>query len=96
MTPVDDQHSDIFHNIWLNRVDDSPFVPDSQERRMKLAKAQFLADLEIWKHIRYTDPPGLAAGEVPRLQLPASVGQAVLSRYSRVPGVRQDSRRLIR
>lgn len=64
VTPVDDQHSDIFHNIWLNRVDDSPFMPDSQERRMKLAKAQFLADLEIWKHIRYTDPPGLAAGEV--------------------------------
>jgi 3-ketosteroid 9alpha-monooxygenase subunit A len=64
VTPVDGETSDIFHTVWLNRVDDGPRLPASQERRLNLALNQFLADLEIWKHQRYTDPPALATDEV--------------------------------
>lgn len=65
VTPVDDETSDIFHTIWLDRAkgDTSEQVPESMDRRLKLAFNQFLADLAIWKYQRYTEPPGLATAE---------------------------------
>ncbi|WP_032368516.1 Rieske 2Fe-2S domain-containing protein [Rhodococcoides fascians] len=65
VTPVDDETSDIFHTVWLDRDpgDESDQVPESMDRRLRLANNQFLADLKIWKHQRYTEPPGLATEE---------------------------------
>jgi nitrite reductase/ring-hydroxylating ferredoxin subunit len=64
-TPVDDQVSDLFFTNWLSRLPgDGPVVPDSLTRRLKLVENQFLADVRIWEHQRYTDPAGLAASEV--------------------------------
>lgn len=65
VTPVDDDTSDIFHMVWLNKAegDTSREVPESMDRRLRLANNQFLADLDIWKYQRYTEPPGLATAE---------------------------------
>jgi len=65
VTPVDDDVSDIRSTVWLDRLsgDDSPHIPEKLERRMRLANNQFLADVNIWEHQRYTDPPALATSE---------------------------------
>jgi 3-ketosteroid 9alpha-monooxygenase subunit A len=65
VTPVDDEVCDIRSTSWLDRVpgDDSPGIPETLTRRMRLADNQFLADVAIWQHQRYTSPPGLATAE---------------------------------
>lgn len=65
VTPVDEETSDIRTGIWLQRLpdDDSLDPPASLERRMRIAHNQFLADVNIWEHQRYTEPPGLATAE---------------------------------
>lgn len=65
VTPVDDETADIRSTVWLERGpgDSSERLPETMNRRMKLANNQFLADLAIWRHQRYTSPPGLATAE---------------------------------
>ena len=65
VTPVDEECSDIRSTVWLDRLpgDDSPHQPPSLERRQRMANNQYLADLNIWRHQRYTDPPALATAE---------------------------------
>lgn len=65
VTPVDEEVSDMRSSVWLDRLpgDDSPHLPEKLERRMRLANNQFLADVNIWEHQRYTDPPALATSE---------------------------------
>jgi hypothetical protein len=38
-------------------------VPESLNKRVRVANNQFLADVNIWEHQRYTEPPGLATAE---------------------------------
>jgi 3-ketosteroid 9alpha-monooxygenase subunit A len=65
VTPVDEETSDIRSTVWLDRLpgDDSAHQPPSLERRQRMANNQYLADLNIWRHQRYTDPPALATAE---------------------------------
>jgi phenylpropionate dioxygenase-like ring-hydroxylating dioxygenase large terminal subunit len=65
VTPVDDSTSDIRSTVWLDRPagERAEHIPESLNRRMNLANNQFLADLRIWQHQRYTEPPGLATSE---------------------------------
>jgi 3-ketosteroid 9alpha-monooxygenase subunit A len=65
VTPVDDETSDIRSTVWLDRLDgdESPHQPASLERRQRMANNQFLADLNIWEHQKYSDPPALATAE---------------------------------
>lgn len=65
VTPIDDETADIWSTVWLGRLpgDDSPIQPASLERRMKYANNQFEADIVIWKHQKYSDPPALATSE---------------------------------
>jgi 3-ketosteroid 9alpha-monooxygenase subunit A len=65
VTPVDEYTSDIRSTVWLERAqgDDQPQPPESMDRRIRIANNQFLADVRIWEHQRYTEPPGLATAE---------------------------------
>ena len=65
VTPVDEETADIRSTVWLDRLpgDDSPHQPASLEHRQRMANNQYLADLNIWQHKRYTDPPALATAE---------------------------------
>jgi hypothetical protein len=64
VTPVDEESSDIRSTAWLERrPGDGRELPESMHRRMKLANNQFLADVNIWAHQRYTEPPALATSE---------------------------------
>lgn len=60
-TPVDDEVSDLRFTAWVDTSDD----PDEAllERRRRSAIAQVKADLNIWEHQRYTEPPVLATAE---------------------------------
>jgi len=65
-TPVDDQHSTLFHSIWVPRLpgDDGDRIPEKLQRRLGDAKWQLTRDIDVWVHQRYIDPAGLAASEV--------------------------------
>ncbi|WP_194814125.1 Rieske 2Fe-2S domain-containing protein [Nocardia sp. XZ_19_385] len=65
VTPVDDETSDVRFSVWIGR-------PPGAERSGAAAKAQqvaeaviaqFEADIHIWAHQRYSDPPGLSQKE---------------------------------
>ena len=65
VTPVDDATSDIRSILWLERLpgDTAARVPESLHKRIRIGNNQFLADVNIWEHQRYTEPPGLATAE---------------------------------
>lgn len=65
VTPVDDDTSDIRSTTWIERTEGDPSeaLPESFNRRLKVANSQVLADINIWEHQRYTHPPGLATAE---------------------------------
>lgn len=69
--PVDDETSDIRSTSWLERLPDDrePGIPHKLTRRVKIANNQFLADVNIWEHQRYTEPPGLATAEAKRFRM---------------------------
>jgi phenylpropionate dioxygenase-like ring-hydroxylating dioxygenase large terminal subunit len=65
ITPVDDSTSDVRFMVYIGRTpgDDSP---KAEARAQEFAQAvvdQFLADVHIWSHQRYSDPPALTADE---------------------------------
>jgi len=67
VTPVDDSTCDVRFSVWIAR---RPGRDDEESRASARRHAQgvidqFLADIEIWSHQRYTDPAALVAGEYP-------------------------------
>jgi 3-ketosteroid 9alpha-monooxygenase subunit A len=65
VTPVNESVSDIRSMVWLMRLpgDTGERVPESLAKRVRAGNNQFLADVNIWEHQRYTEPPGLATAE---------------------------------
>ncbi|MFI6869415.1 Rieske 2Fe-2S domain-containing protein [Nocardia sp. NPDC050406] len=64
VTPVDDETSDVRFSVWIGRPADER--PTSEAKARQLAQAviaQFEADIHIWAHQRYSDPPGLSQKE---------------------------------
>lgn len=64
VTPVDDSTSDVRFSVWIGRPAEER--PKSAARAQQLARAvieQFEADIHIWAHQRYSDPPGLSQKE---------------------------------
>lgn len=60
VTPVDDETSALWFTAWASREDDDE---TALAGRLRSAIAQLKADLSIWEHQRYTEPPGLATAE---------------------------------
>jgi phenylpropionate dioxygenase-like ring-hydroxylating dioxygenase large terminal subunit len=66
VTPVDDQTCDVRFSVWIGRTSGDTAPSSSRARRHAQAVIdQFVADIEIWSHQRYTDPAGLAQAEYP-------------------------------
>lgn len=60
VTPIDDEVSVLRFSAWASKeADDENML----ERRQRSAISQVRADLKIWEHQRYTEPPGLATAE---------------------------------
>jgi len=61
VTPLDDETSVLWFSAWASKE------PDDDEtrlaKRLRSAASQVRADLAIWEHQRYTEPPGLATAE---------------------------------
>ncbi|WP_433684915.1 Rieske 2Fe-2S domain-containing protein [Nocardia sp. CA-119907] len=65
VTPVDDETSDVRFSVWIGRPHGNE-RPDAAAKAQQLARAvieQFEADIHIWAHQRYSDPPGLSQKE---------------------------------
>jgi len=61
VTPVDEDTCDVRFTVWIGKE-----TAPSRELAEKHGQGvidQFLADIEIWSHQRYTDPAGLSQGE---------------------------------
>jgi len=61
VTPIDDETSALWFTSWANK--EAGEAESRLLRRKHSAVAQFKADLAIWEHQRYTEPPGLATAE---------------------------------
>ena len=62
-TPVDDETSEMFQTVWLERADGDD-EPGRLEQRMYDATHQLPRDINIWEHQRYVEHPAWAANEV--------------------------------
>lgn len=60
VTPVDDATSVLWFTAWPSKEDDDDVM---LAKRRRSATSQLKADLAIWEHQRYTEPPGLATAE---------------------------------
>ena len=60
VTPVDDEVSDLRFTAWVSRDGDSE---QRLSDRQRSAVTQAKADLGIWEHQRFTEPPALATAE---------------------------------
>jgi 3-ketosteroid 9alpha-monooxygenase subunit A len=65
VTPVDDETCDVRFSVWITRQPgkDDERSAAAARRHAQGVIDQFLADIEIWSHQRYTDPAGLVSGE---------------------------------
>jgi 3-ketosteroid 9alpha-monooxygenase subunit A len=65
VTPVDDETSDVRFTVWIGRAhgDDRPAASSKAQRLALGVIEQFEADLHIWSHQRYSDPPALSPKE---------------------------------
>ncbi|MCD2097492.1 Rieske 2Fe-2S domain-containing protein [Rhodococcus rhodochrous] len=61
VTPVDDEHSILRFSAWASKEDGEDEV--RVVKRQRNAVGQLKADIAIWEHQRYTEPPGLATAE---------------------------------
>ncbi|OYD69543.1 Rieske-like 2Fe-2S protein [Rhodococcus sp. OK302] len=60
VTPIDDKKSVVRFSAWASReADDDQMLA----KRRRSAISQLKADVAIWEHQRYTEPPGLATAE---------------------------------
>jgi 3-ketosteroid 9alpha-monooxygenase subunit A len=62
-TPIDDETSEMFQTVWLERADGDD-EPGRLEQRMYDATHQLPRDIDIWEHQRYVEHPAWAANEV--------------------------------
>lgn len=65
ITPVDERSSDVRFTVYIGRTPGND-TPKTHARAQSSAQAvidQFLADVHIWQHQRYGDPPALTAAE---------------------------------
>lgn len=60
VTPIDDETSVLWFSGWASKEDEDEKMLAARRRS---AIAQVQADLAIWRHQRYTEPPGLATAE---------------------------------
>ncbi|MVU80337.1 Rieske 2Fe-2S domain-containing protein [Nocardia sp. ET3-3] len=65
VTPVDDSTCDIRFTVWIGRRpgDDGPEIGPYGKAMAEYVIQQFEADIEIWSHQRYSDPPALSRKE---------------------------------
>jgi phenylpropionate dioxygenase-like ring-hydroxylating dioxygenase large terminal subunit len=65
ITPVDERTSDVRFMVYIGRVpgDDSPKAEAKANDFGQMVIDQFAADIEIWRHQRYTDRPALSSSE---------------------------------
>lgn len=65
VTPVDDETSDVRFTVWIGRKEGEADEPMTHygETMAGLIIEQFEADIEIWAHQRYSDPPALSQKE---------------------------------
>ncbi|GAB2466993.1 Rieske 2Fe-2S domain-containing protein [Streptomyces incanus] len=61
VTPVDDERSLVRFTAWASKEDGEGDARVA--KRLRSAVEQFKADVAIWEHQRYTEPPGLATAE---------------------------------
>lgn len=61
VTPVDDEKSILFFSAWPSKEEGEDATRVA--KRQSNAVAQLKADVAIWEHQRYTEPPGLATAE---------------------------------
>jgi 3-ketosteroid 9alpha-monooxygenase subunit A len=61
VTPVDDETSIVRFSAWASKEDGES--DEMLAKRRRSAIAQLRADIAIWEHQRYTEPPGLATAE---------------------------------
>lgn len=60
-TPIDDETSVVWFTAWVSKEEGDD--EEKVARRQRSAINQVKADLRIWEHQRYTEPPGLATAE---------------------------------
>jgi hypothetical protein len=64
ITPVDDATSDVRFMVYIGRTGhDSSKAEASARAFARDVIDQFVADVHIWSHQRYSDPPALTADE---------------------------------
>ncbi|MGV9408265.1 hypothetical protein ACWDOP_00005, partial [Nocardia sp. NPDC003693] len=65
VTPVDADTCDVRFTVWIGRRpgDDGPEINRYGTTMAGFVIDQFAADIEIWSHQRYTDPPALSPKE---------------------------------
>ena len=65
VTPVDEHTSDVRFTVWIGRKpgDDAPALTRYGKTMADFVIEQFEADIEIWAHQRYSDPPALSRKE---------------------------------
>ncbi len=65
VTPVDDDTSDVRFSVYIGRTPSSDPVraeKKAQEFASEIVR-QFIKDVHIWQHQRYSDPPALSSSE---------------------------------
>jgi len=65
ITPVDERTCDVRFVVHIGRIpgNDTPKAEAKAQSFARMVIDQFLADVEIWRHQRYSDPPALATAE---------------------------------
>jgi len=65
ITPVDDHTCDVRFTVWIGRKpgEETGPITDYGTAMAGLIIEQFEADIEIWSHQRYSDPPALSPKE---------------------------------
>lgn len=65
VTPVDEHTSDVRFTVWIGRKpgEDGPEITEYGKMMAGFVIEQFEADIEIWAHQRYSDPPALSRKE---------------------------------
>ena len=66
VTPVDETTSDVRFTVWIGRKpgeEDTPGITKYGEVMAGFVIEQFEADIHIWSHQRYSDPPALSRKE---------------------------------
>jgi len=62
-TPIDDETSEMFQTVWLQRAEGDD-LPGRLAERLDRATNQLPGDIEIWENQRYVERPAWAANEV--------------------------------